>query len=516
LCSRARSAATARSSRERDPRAARLDLARTSSAARDRDHGDRGGHYQRHPGKDIGSPGGSARRRVHPFSIRALVRRAAPTRVHARAEPAPGATSLLWPPLLAPLWAIGLRGESIIWPAWLLGWASLGLLAHETRRLAEGITRKDTAIAAGAMVLAFGGYAWFAASSMEAVPLAWLLVRTARLAAEWGEAGPGSIEGRRRELTLLGLLAPLLRPEGALATLMASIAFAKYPRGGRRLWALAPLAGLALPPLFNWALTGQATSTTAIVKWLPFSPYHRGWRLLAAVGENLELLARCSTAVSERGFQPKAGVADRASAGDRGRRRARSGRAIGGARDAAPGLRQLSGTDCATVAFGAVGRGAAALRTAGFRIARRPLVPAAAASRSLRGAFATHLPYAIDDVAASADAIRRQQASLGHWAATACPRRWSASTTPAPSHLSNKRIFDVGLTTRGEARYWATGSRFGIRARSRAAPHALHRYPEWLALPPCWRPADRASRECHDPAARAWWRTSPTHDTGSA
>ncbi len=87
-------------------------------------------------------------------------------------EPVPGATSLLWPALLAPLRAIGLRGDTIIWGAWLFGWLSLGLLAHETRELARGIVGRDTSIAAAAMVLVFGGHLWFAGSGMEVVPLA--------------------------------------------------------------------------------------------------------------------------------------------------------------------------------------------------------------------------------------------------------------------------------------------------------------------------------------------------------
>src|SRR6188768_3773512 len=47
-----------------------------------------------------------------------------------------GATSLLWPLLLAPGYALGLRGHAMVWQAWALGFLSLGLLAHEAQRAA--------------------------------------------------------------------------------------------------------------------------------------------------------------------------------------------------------------------------------------------------------------------------------------------------------------------------------------------------------------------------------------------
>src|SRR5262245_43495270 len=48
------------------------------------------------------------------------------------AAPAPGTTSLIWPLILAPFYAIGLRAGGLIWVAWTLGWVSLGLLSHDT------------------------------------------------------------------------------------------------------------------------------------------------------------------------------------------------------------------------------------------------------------------------------------------------------------------------------------------------------------------------------------------------
>jgi hypothetical protein len=424
------------------------------------------------------------------------------------AEPAPGATSLLWPLVLAPFHALGLRGESIIWLAWLLGWVALAALAHETRRLAEGITREDTAIAAAAMVLAFGGHAWFAASAMEVIPLAWLLMRAARRAAEWGEGSFGRSAARRRELVLLGLLAPLLRPEAALATLIAALTLAYFATGRRRLWALVALSGLALPSLVNWLLTGQATSTTAQVKWLPLSPYHQGAALVTAVGDNLALLFDTlldgklwSAAFVPRGGKYLAWAALPALAAVAVLRRAswRGGLTLAIALGMlVPAtydsflwnrLRYLWPFAAAWfVALAALADGAGMLLA---RVRPRWSVFRLLIAGGFIGAFATHLPQAIDDVAESADAIRRQQAALGHWAAAELPAhaRIGVNDTGAIAYLSGKRTFDVvGLTTRGEARYWAAGSGSRFEHYERLAPERRPThfivYPEWFALSP--------------------------------
>ena len=53
--------------------------------------------------------------------------------------PVGGATSLLWPLLLAPGYALGLREHAMVWQAWALGFLTLGLLAHEAQRAARGL-----------------------------------------------------------------------------------------------------------------------------------------------------------------------------------------------------------------------------------------------------------------------------------------------------------------------------------------------------------------------------------------
>ena len=92
-----------------------------------------------------------------------------------------GATSLLWPLLLAPLYAAGLTDLSIIWWAWILSFLALGALTVETYRLALPLVGRGASVGAAAMVPCFGGYVFGAASGMEVVPLAFVLAYALRL-----------------------------------------------------------------------------------------------------------------------------------------------------------------------------------------------------------------------------------------------------------------------------------------------------------------------------------------------
>ncbi|HSU40282.1 MAG TPA: hypothetical protein VLJ38_11965, partial [Polyangiaceae bacterium] len=171
------------------------------------------------------------------------------------APPVPGATSLLWPALFSLPYGLGLRGERVIWAAWLFGWAALGMLGYETRRASERLVSDDGALAAELMVLSFGGYVWFASSGMEVVPLAWILMRTARRAAEWLER-PSLERAQPWELVAYAALAPLIRPEGVLATFAVAATLAYGLRGRQRVFGAAVLAFARVPALLNWLFTG--------------------------------------------------------------------------------------------------------------------------------------------------------------------------------------------------------------------------------------------------------------------
>lgn len=421
------------------------------------------------------------------------------------APPVAGATSVLWPVALAPFWALGLRGASIIWAAWALSYAALALLAHDTTRLARRLVSDDTAIGAGALVLAFGGYAWSAGSGMEGVPFAWLLVRTARRSAELVEGGAGAPSWR--EVLALAWLTPLMRPEGALASLIAAGALALGLGGARRAIGLVALIGALAPALVYKVFTGSATSTTSAVKWLLTSPYGGGGRSTGQIWDNVRYLLQVlldgekhAWTFFPAGTGPVAWAALPAIviAASQTKRWYRGGAVL----IVALGmlipttydsflwnrLRYLwpfaAGWFIGVAAIAElVGEWCEAARPGLGRV--RLLVVGAAA-----GALLGHLPYCTKDVAGSADAIRRQQVALGQWAADGLPASAivGVNDTGAIAYFSGKRTFDVvGLTTASEAKYWVagTGARFEHYERLSPEVRPTHFivYRDWFGIP---------------------------------
>ena len=162
------------------------------------------------------------------------------------------------------------------------------------------------------MVLCFGGYLWCAASGMEVVPLAWVLALGLRKCIEWGEATRGAAIAERAPLfAVVAVLCPFreargnarLAPRRADAGLFPAPLRLPHPevtpqgqRGVRLFFeerspSLIALIGVFAIPVLNLALTGQARSSTTMVKWLPGNPYYgHGAALAATVRENVRIL----------------------------------------------------------------------------------------------------------------------------------------------------------------------------------------------------------------------------------
>ncbi len=419
----------------------------------------------------------------------------------------PGATSLLWPLLLAPFYAIGFRGLALIPIAWLLGWISLGLLAYETWRISQRLLAHTTAIAATAMVFAFGGYVWCAASGMEVVPFAWLLMRSARRAAEWGESTEPASRRELLELILLAIFTPLMRPEGAIVSLLIAVALLAFPRGRVRVWAALPLVGPLIMPLIELSATGRFGSTTAQVKWLPLNPYYTHGRFLETVIGNFRTLFDTlldgriwSASVLPQGSRWVTWPALPALAIIAMRRRSQwRGLCVG---VIAFGiflpttydsflwnrLRYLWPFAAAWfVAAGALADGAgsiAAKLSSGLGWVR------VLVAGTFVGGLLGHLSYALDDLATSSNAIRLQQVALGRWAHDALPAdaRIGVNDAGAIAYFSDRRVFDIcGLTTRSETRYWVAGAGSRFEHYEHMKPSELPTYfivyPQWLDLP---------------------------------
>jgi hypothetical protein len=433
-----------------------------------------------------------------------------PFRYSPGAAPTSGATSLLWPVLLAAAWLVGFREEAVVWAAWALAFVALGALAWEARAIARGLAGEAAGLGAAAMVLAFPAFAWFAASGMEGVPFAWLLARGVRRASEWTEAPR---EGRTRrfawELAGLALAAPLMRPEGALASLAIAAATARHaPRDLPRAFALAPLVlGVAAPPLVLLAFTGDARSTTALVKLLPGNPYYAGDALVAKLVDNARLLLTdiLGGGYYSAEFVPSggagvalAGLVAVALTGARAKKPWRAALVVG--------LALAMFVPCAYVTFlwnrlrylwpfatGWLVGLACLARVAGDAagwLAKRGRLVTPIACGAFAGMFLVKMGGALDDVAQSASGIDRQQVSLGRWVRASLPlgARVGVNDAGAIAYFGERPTFDVvGLTTKGEGRYWVAGAGSRLEHYERlhardpgALPTHFVVYPEWF------------------------------------
>jgi len=415
--------------------------------------------------------------------------------------PVPGATSILWPALLAPAFWLGASVDGLVKLTWLLGFASLFGQACEVYLSGRRFLSRPFAFAGGLLVLSFSANTWFAGSGMEVVPLGYVLLRAARRAAELTESPPDA--GRARELVFLALIGALLRPEGALAALSAAAAFAL-----RRRFRLA-LASLLTPlsvPLVNWLFTGTATQTTTLAKWLPTNPYYHG-RLLGAVLGNVGLFyetllngQQWSWTFIPEGYRLLGLACLPAVCLAAERRRAR----VHAALLCLVGLGILIPTTYETflvnrlrylwpfsapwlLGLAALGE----LLAAPLGRLRSWLTVTGVALPALAGyGFAKLAPISVGDLAQSAAAIAAQQVALGVWASEELPKtaKIGVNDAGAISFFSERPTFDVvGLTTRGEARYWVAGagSRFEHYEKVPRAELPTHFfvYPEWFGVP---------------------------------
>ncbi len=432
-----------------------------------------------------------------------------------------GATSFLWPALLAPFWVLGLRGLSLIWAAWGIGTLLHAAVAVETKRLAEPLVGRAAAVGAGAMCLLFGAFAWFAWSGMETIALAWAMTRAARSASELSETpAPDRTLRGALSVALIGAACPLIRPEGALLAGATSLVLWFWPTPvGRRLgptarrWAgralaLLPVAGVALVPGLNVLLTGHARSNTAIVKWGIGNPYYEGERLWSFVSGNVNMLL---TELLSGGpftaiFLPEQthyvlamGLLALPFAARRTKKWPR----------AALVLLIVLGTliPCTFITilwnrvryiwpfapgwFVLVACLGAQAQVVLSRFRRDLDFVAGLVPALFAGALATKLTWSITDLANSARAIDAQQVRLGLWAKDHLPpdARIGVNDTGAIAYLSERATFDVvGLTTEGEAKYWVAGpgSRYEHYERlpREALPTHFIVYPQWMACPP--------------------------------
>jgi len=428
-----------------------------------------------------------------------------------------GATSFLWPLLLAPFQLFGLHGLSAIWGCWLLGTLLHAATAVETRRLVEPICGTGAAWGAAAMCLLFGAFTWFAWSGMETIALTWAMVRTARMAADYCEADAREQTfSRAMRLGLMAALCPLFRPEGGLFSVAAFVVIAwkgssvegRFATVKARSPALVPMAAVVLQPLVNFIATGHARSTTAMVKWAVGNPYYVGAKLTGVVGGNIRMLlddllgGGAYTAIfipEHANYVIGAGLLALFPVAFLTKKVPR----------AALGLLLALGTliPCTFLTilwnrvryiypfapgwFFLVACLGAGLERLAVRFKKELTFVGALTTGLAAGALSTKLDWTLKDLANSARAIDQQQVTLGEWAKANLPQDAvvGVSDTGAIAYMSDRKTFDVvGLTTEGEAKYWVggPGSRYEHYEHLDADVRPTHfiLYPQWMACPP--------------------------------
>ena len=182
-----------------------------------------------------------------------------------------GATSALWPMVLAPFWALGARGQALVWVSFLLCTALYAAAAVGTYAIVRRIAGELAGVVTAAVLLGIAPLAWSALSGMEValelallVALVWLLVGAPR-------EGPPS---RRLGLCLAAL--GLARPEAMLVAIAVCATYAVQRARGRALraaaWWLAPLAAPAAWLVANRVFAGHFAPNTAIAKSVFYQP----------------------------------------------------------------------------------------------------------------------------------------------------------------------------------------------------------------------------------------------------
>ncbi|MGF1464711.1 MAG: hypothetical protein ACFCGT_01130 [Sandaracinaceae bacterium] len=247
----------------------------------------------------------------------ASIARGEPFAYHAGEEATSGATSPLYAALLAPAAGYAPGTDVPFAVGLVLGGLALGLAALLAGHLAARVVPDPAARIAGTLVvLGWGWTGWHAASGMETIPAATLVLalssvlvgRTVRAPRDRGPPAALLLVG-------LGLAAPFLRPEGAFFARAAALSLVRWPVRGRPAWgALALPLVLApfLPGLMWRALTDRSLPNGAVAKWIPahpFIPVNGAFRFVLG---NLERLGRFLRGIGdwEGGYLPVgAGVA---------------------------------------------------------------------------------------------------------------------------------------------------------------------------------------------------------------
>jgi hypothetical protein len=178
---------------------------------------------------------------------------------------APGATSVVWPIVLAPFWTLGARGHALVWASFVVSAALYVATALGVHRLVQRIAGPVAGALAPAVLLAIAPFAWTALSGMEVAFASALLVTMIRLLL----AAPATGAPPWRLAACLAA-ASLARPEATLLVIgvvgVAAIQRVRRRELGAALWWLVPLAAPAAWLTANRLLAGHWFPNTGVAK----------------------------------------------------------------------------------------------------------------------------------------------------------------------------------------------------------------------------------------------------------
>ncbi len=171
-----------------------------------------------------------------------------------------GATSVLWPVLLAPGYWLGFREERLALWAAALGAVALWTCAWCTYRiLGDALGSPGWGALGAALVLTSGPLSWGCFGGMEVPLVAVMAIGIVRAVQT----------GSRRTALILAALLPLARPEWTAVTVAVVL---RYSVGERRAGPVLALAPLTLYLALNLALTGRMATSGAVAKSLWYDP----------------------------------------------------------------------------------------------------------------------------------------------------------------------------------------------------------------------------------------------------
>jgi len=177
----------------------------------------------------------------------------------------PGATSVVWPIVLAPFWALGARGNALVWASYVVSAALYLATALGVHRIVHQLAGRAAGVLAPVVLLAIAPFAWTALSGMEVALASALLVTMIRLLL----AAPSTGAPARALAVCLAALS-LSRPEATLLV-VAVVGVAAIQRLRQRdvraatRW-LVPLAAPAIWMLTNKLVAGNWFPNTGVAK----------------------------------------------------------------------------------------------------------------------------------------------------------------------------------------------------------------------------------------------------------